>query len=65
MTAKDVKFGDSARQRMLAGVNILADAVKVATLYSLILNSIFCIRSFRIGIRVLTDIMSIVIVNLP
>jgi len=29
MTAKDVKFGDSARQRMLAGVNILADAVKV------------------------------------
>ncbi len=29
MTAKDVKFGDSARQRMLAGVNLLADAVKV------------------------------------
>ncbi|MBJ38174.1 MAG: chaperonin GroEL [Gammaproteobacteria bacterium] len=29
MAAKDVKFGDSARQRMLAGVNILADAVKV------------------------------------
>ncbi len=29
MTAKDVKFGDSARKRMLAGVNILADAVKV------------------------------------
>ena len=29
MTAKDVKFGDSARQRMLAGVNVLADAVKV------------------------------------
>lgn len=29
MTAKDVKFGDSARQGMLAGVNILADAVKV------------------------------------
>ena len=29
MTAKDVKFGDSARQRMLKGVNILADAVKV------------------------------------
>ncbi len=29
MTAKDVSFGDSARQRMLAGVNILADAVKV------------------------------------
>jgi chaperonin GroEL len=26
--AKDVIFGDSARQRMLAGVNILADAVK-------------------------------------
>ena len=29
MTAKDVKFGDAARQRMLAGVNVLADAVKV------------------------------------
>ncbi len=29
MTAKEVKFGDSARHRMLAGVNILADAVKV------------------------------------
>ena len=26
--AKDVIFGDSARQRMLNGVNILADAVK-------------------------------------
>ena len=29
MTAKDVQFGDSARARMQAGVNILADAVKV------------------------------------
>src|SRR5690606_8963807 len=29
MAAKDVKFGDSARKRMLAGVNVLADAVKV------------------------------------
>ena len=28
MAAKDVKFGDEARQGMLAGVNILADAVK-------------------------------------
>jgi len=27
--AKEVKFGDPARQRLLAGVNILADAVKV------------------------------------
>jgi len=27
--AKDVKFGDPARQKMLKGVNILADAVKV------------------------------------
>ncbi len=27
--AKDVKFGDDARQKMLAGVNVLADAVKV------------------------------------
>ncbi|MFL2727018.1 MAG: chaperonin GroEL [Gammaproteobacteria bacterium] len=29
MSAKDVKFGDSARSRMLKGVNTLADAVKV------------------------------------
>jgi len=28
MAAKDVKFGDDARQKMLAGVNVLADAVK-------------------------------------
>ena len=28
MSAKDVLFGDDARQKMLAGVNILADAVK-------------------------------------
>jgi len=27
--AKEVNFGDSARQKMLAGVNVLADAVKV------------------------------------
>ena len=29
MSAKEVKFGDSARSKMIAGVNILADAVKV------------------------------------
>ena len=29
MSAKDVKFGDDARKKMLGGVNILADAVKV------------------------------------
>ena len=29
MAAKDVKFGDSARQGMLEGVNTLANAVKV------------------------------------
>ncbi len=28
MTAKEVKFGDDARYRMAAGVNILANAVK-------------------------------------
>ncbi|MFK7161145.1 chaperonin GroEL [Marinospirillum sp. MEB164] len=28
MAAKDVRFGDDARKRMVAGVNILADAVK-------------------------------------
>ena len=27
--AKEVKFGDSARQKLLSGVNVLADAVKV------------------------------------
>ena len=29
MAAKDVPFGGDARQRMLRGVDILADAVKV------------------------------------
>jgi len=29
MTAKDVKFGEDARERLLRGVNIMADAVKV------------------------------------
>ena len=29
MTAKQVKFGDNARQDMLEGVNVLANAVKV------------------------------------
>ncbi|MGB5250775.1 MAG: chaperonin GroEL, partial [Gammaproteobacteria bacterium] len=29
MAAKEVKFGDDARQRMMRGVNVLADAVKV------------------------------------
>ena len=29
MTAKDIKFGSDARNRMLVGINVLADAVKV------------------------------------
>jgi chaperonin GroEL len=29
MSAKEVKFGSDARARMLAGVNVLADAVKI------------------------------------
>jgi chaperonin GroEL len=29
MSAKDVRFGEDARGKMIAGVNILADAVKV------------------------------------
>ena len=29
MAAKDVKFHDSARNRIVSGVNVLADAVKV------------------------------------
>lgn len=28
MAAKEVKFGDSARKKMLVSVNVLADAVK-------------------------------------
>ena len=28
MAAKEVKFSEDARQRMLAGLNVLADAVK-------------------------------------
>lgn len=28
MAAKEVKFGNNARQGMLSGVNVLADAVK-------------------------------------
>ena len=28
MTAKEVKFGDDARKRLVAGVNVLANAVK-------------------------------------
>lgn len=32
MAAKDVKFDTDARNRMLAGVNVLADAVKVLSL---------------------------------
>jgi chaperonin GroEL (HSP60 family) len=31
MAAKDVFFADKARQQMLAGVNILADAVKATS----------------------------------
>ena len=29
MSAKEVRFGDDARSRMINGVNILANAVKV------------------------------------
>ena len=29
MSAKDVRFGEDARGKMIKGVNILADAVKV------------------------------------
>ena len=29
MAAKDVKFKEAARNRMIVGVNVLADAVKV------------------------------------
>ena len=29
MSAKEIKFGDDARQRILKGVNILANAVRI------------------------------------
>src|SRR6202049_3048465 len=29
MAAKDVRFGDNARSKMITGINILADAVKI------------------------------------
>ena len=29
MSAKDVRFGEDARGKMMRGVNILADAVKI------------------------------------
>ncbi|GIS49140.1 MAG: hypothetical protein Ct9H90mP22_7280 [Gammaproteobacteria bacterium] len=29
MAAKDVKFGENARVKLLSGVNVLADAVKL------------------------------------
>jgi chaperonin GroEL len=29
MAAKDVRFGDEVRHKMVAGVNVLANAVKV------------------------------------
>ena len=29
MAAKDIKFGDDARSRMVRGINVLANAVKV------------------------------------
>ena len=34
MTAKEVKFGDSARKKLANGVNILANAVKTCLLYT-------------------------------
>ena len=42
MSAKDVKFGESARVKLLQGVNTLADAVKV-TLGPKGRNVIFCL----------------------
>ena len=29
MAAKEVKFGNNARQKMMAGINVLADAVRI------------------------------------
>ena len=50
--AKEVKFSDVARQGMLAGVNILADAVKVLSLIhiseptrlGMISYAVFCLK---------------------
>jgi len=29
MAAKEVKFGNNARQKMMVGINVLADAVRI------------------------------------
>ena len=43
MTAKQVLFGNDARSRMVNGVNVLADAVKV-TLGPLFSNALSAVR---------------------
>ena len=53
MSAKEITFSDDAREKMLAGVNILADAVK-ATLgpkgRNVVLDKSLIDRSFFISI---------------
>ena len=46
MSAKDVKFGQDAREKMLRGVDILANAVKV-TLGPRVATSCWRSRSVR------------------
>ena len=41
--AKEVKFGESARQGMLAGVNTLSDAVKAVSYTHLTLPTIYSV----------------------
>ena len=40
MAAKDVKFGNDARVKMLKGVNVLADAVKVTLALKVVMSSL-------------------------
>ena len=58
MAAKDVRFGDAARSRMVNGVNILANAVKV-TLgpkgRNVVLDRSFVITSYSIHYTKLYD----------
>ncbi|MGC1494554.1 MAG: hypothetical protein WA790_02005 [Sulfitobacter sp.] len=48
MSAKDVKFGTDSRDRMLKGINTLANAVKV-TLGPKGRNVVICPSSYKMG----------------
>ena len=41
--AKEVKFSDSARQSMLAGVNTLSDAAVTSVVVKVVVNTVFTV----------------------